>query len=102
VNVKTKGIILTLLVLGTLVTAVATTQVAAYANETTSQAQIQQEHQYHHRLTAQECACQTMGNGNALQGDGEQLEWQHQTRMRNTNQTCPQTQLRERANYGGE
>ena len=101
-NVKTKGIILTLLVLGTLVTAVATTQVAAYANETASQAQIQQEHQYRQRLTAQECACQSLSDGNALNGDGEQLAWQHQTRMRNTNQIGPQTQLRERANHGGE
>jgi hypothetical protein len=93
VNGKTKGIILTLLVLGTLVVAVATTQVAAYANETTSQAQIQQEHQCRQRLTAQDCACQAMGDGNALQGDSEQLAWQHQTQMRNANQTCPQTQL---------
>lgn len=101
-NGKTKGIILTLLVLGTLVAAVATTQVAAYTSATAPQTQNQQEQQYRHRWTAQERQCETLGDGNTLQGDGEQLEWQHQTRMRNTNQTCPQTQLRERAHHGGE
>jgi Ni/Co efflux regulator RcnB len=102
VNIKTKGIILTLLVIGTLVTALATTQVDAYANETASQEQNRHQHQYRHRLTIQECACQTTGDDNELNGDCEQLKWQHQTRMRNTNQTSPQTQLRERANHGGE
>jgi hypothetical protein len=102
VDIKTKGIILTLLVLGTIVTALATTQVDAFANETASQEQIRHEHQYRHRLTIHDCACQATGDGNELNGDGEDLEWQHQTRMRNTNQTSPQTRLRERANHGGE
>ncbi len=101
-NGKTKGIILTILVLGTLVAAVATTQVAAYTNTPAAHTQNQQEQQYRHRWTAQEHQCETLGDGNALQGDDAQLEWQHQTRMRNINQTCPQTQLRERAHHGGE
>jgi len=102
VNIKTKGIILTLLIVGSLITALAATQADAYANETASQEQIRHEHQNRHRITVQERACQTMGDGCCgLNGDGENLEWQHQTQMRNTNQTCPQTQLRERANHGG-
>lgn len=101
VNIKTKGIILTLLVIGTLVTVLAATQVDAYANETASKKQIRHEHHNRHQLTVHECDCQVTGDGNELNGDGENLEWQHQTRMRNTNQTSPQTQLRERANHGG-
>ena len=58
--------------------------------------------QHRHRLTIQECACQTTGDSNELSGDGKQLEWQHQTQMKNTDHMHPQTQLRENANHGGE
>jgi Tfp pilus assembly protein PilV len=101
-NVKSKGIILTLLVIGTLVTALAATQVDAYDYETASQEHIRHEHQYRHRLTVQKCVCQSTGDGNELNGDGENLVWQLQNRMRTTNQTCSHIQLRERANHGGE
>ena len=92
-NVKSKGIILTLLVIGTLVTALAAAQVDAYANETASQEQIRHEHQYRHRLTVQKRICQSTGDGNELNGDGENLEWQHQNILNLANQTLKSQSL---------
>ncbi|MEE8570816.1 MAG: hypothetical protein V3S97_07485 [Candidatus Bathyarchaeia archaeon] len=93
-NIKSKGIILTLLVIGTLITTFAITQADAYANVTASQEQTRYEHQYRNRLTGQEGICQNMGDTNELNEDCENLEWQHQIQMRNSKQTCPQTKLR--------
>ena len=62
VNVKTKCIILTLLVIGTLAPVLAATQAAASTNEVTDQEYVQKEYQNRYRITVQERVCQMSGD----------------------------------------
>jgi uncharacterized protein YejL (UPF0352 family) len=103
VNVKTKGIILTLLVIGTLATVLAATQVAASTTEATAQEYVQNEYQNRHRITVQERACQMSGDCFCNQTrNGDYLGCQNQTQVRAMNQQGPHTHLMERSHHQGQ
>jgi hypothetical protein len=102
VNVKTKGIILTLLVIGTLATVLATTQAAASTNEATSQEYVRNEYHNRHRITVQERTCQASGDCFCNQTrNGDNLSCQNQTQMRTMSQQGPHTRLMERSHHQG-
>ena len=103
VNVKTKGIILTLLVIGTLATVLAATQVAASTTEATSQEYVRSEYHNRHRETVQKRACQMSGDCFCNQTrTGDHLSCQNQTQLRAMNQQGPHTRLMERSHHQGE
>ena len=103
VNVKTKGIILTLLVIGTLATVLAATQVAASTTEAPAQEYVRNEYHNRHRLTVQERVCQMSEDCFCNQTrTGNYLGCQNQTQIQAMNQQGPHTRLMERSHHQGE
>ena len=103
VNVKTKGIILTLFIIGALTTVLAANQVAASTNEATSQECVRYENQNRHRVTVQERVCQTSGDCFCNQTrTSDNLECQDQTQVRAMNQQCSHNHLMERFHRQGQ
>ena len=104
VNTKIKGIILALLVIGTVATIFTATQVSANNNgialQDFQQNEPQNQMQNRHRTAMQEGMSQTDGDCICLcDGDNDGLKLRNQTRTMSMNQDCSNNQLREMACY---
>ncbi len=103
-NTKIKGIILALLVIGTMATIFTATQVSANNNEIAlqdfQQNELQNQTQNRHRTAIQEGMRQSVGDCNCqCDRDSGSLKLRNQTRTTAMNQNCINNQLREMAYY---
>ena len=96
-NLKVKGLILTLLIVGTFVTILTTTQATSYTN--TNEDLIQEQLQNQNRDHICDSVCQNTCEGNCTNtcrnGENSAFEYQHRNQTKHMNQECSGSQVEE-------
>ena len=100
-NVKVKGFILTLLIVGTFVTILTTTQAIAYTNANGEVTQEQLQNQ--NRDGTCDPVCQNTCEGDCTttcrNGENSAFEYQHRHQTKHMNQECSSNQVGEMSQY---
>ena len=101
-NVKVKGFILTLLIVGTFVTILTTTQASMYTN--TNGDITQEQIQNQNRDCTCDPVCQNTCEGDCTttcrNGENSAFEYQHRNQTKHMNQECSSNQVEEMSQYG--
>jgi len=96
-NVKVKGLILTLLIVGTFATILTITQATAYTNANGDITQEQLQNQDGARKCESVCqnSCECDCANTCRNGEENTFEYHHRTRTKHMNQECSSNQLKE-------
>ena len=101
-NVKVKGLILTLLIVGTFVTILTATQATAYTNANGDITQEQLQNQNRDCTCDPVCQnmCEVDCDNICRNGENDALEHQHRNQTKHMNQECSSGQVGEMMQYG--
>lgn len=101
-KVKVKGLILTLLIVGTFVIILTATQATAYTNANGDITQEQLQNQNRDGTCDPVCqnTCEGDYTNTCRNGENSASEYQHRNQTRHMNQECSSNQVREMSQYG--